>query len=156
MQVQGRIKLIGLTQDVSSSFRKRELVVTTEDQYPQHIMIEFNQDKCDLLNMYQVGQQVVVDINLRGREWQSPQGEIRYFNTIQGWKINALQQQQQPTQYAQNNAQVGGFQQQQTQNFNQNNGFNKNQQQQLQQQGYVNNNQIGSNYIEENTDDLPF
>ena len=93
MEVQGKIKLIGETQTFGSNgFRKREVVVTTEEQYPQHIMIEFVQDKCDLLNTYQVGQQVKVSINLRGREWTNPQGEVKYFNSIQGWRIEALQQ----------------------------------------------------------------
>lgn len=93
MEVQGKIKLIGETQTFGSNgFRKREIVVTTEEQYPQHIMIEFVQDKTDLLNTYQVGQQVKVSINLRGREWTNPQGEVKYFNSIQGWRIEALQQ----------------------------------------------------------------
>ncbi|MCF1191112.1 DUF3127 domain-containing protein [Mangrovimonas sp. AS39] len=92
MEVQGRIKLIGDTQSFGSNgFRKREVVVTTEEQYPQHIMIEFVQDKTDLLNTFQVGQQVKVSINLRGREWVNPQGETKYFNSIQGWRIEALQ-----------------------------------------------------------------
>ena len=92
MEVQGRIKLIGETQSFGSNgFRKRELVVTTEEQYPQHLMIEFVQDKTDLLNTYQVGQQVKVNINLRGREWTNPQGEVKYFNSIQGWRIEAVQ-----------------------------------------------------------------
>lgn len=92
MEVQGRIKVIGETQTFGSNgFRKRELVVTTEEQYPQHIIIEFVQDKSDLLNNYQVGQQVKVNINLRGREWINPQGEVKYFNSIQGWRIEALQ-----------------------------------------------------------------
>jgi uncharacterized protein Veg len=93
MEVQGKIKLIGETQTFGSNgFRKREVVVTTEEQYPQHIMVEFVQDKTDLLNTYQVGQQVKVSINLRGREWTNPQGEVKYFNSIQGWRIEALQQ----------------------------------------------------------------
>ncbi|MCT4628880.1 DUF3127 domain-containing protein [Winogradskyella sp.] len=92
MEVQGRIKLIGETQTFGSNgFRKREVVVTTEEQYPQHLMIEFIQDKTDLLNNYQVGQQVKVSINLRGREWVNPQGETKYFNSIQGWRIETLQ-----------------------------------------------------------------
>jgi hypothetical protein len=90
MQVQGKIKMIGETQQVSASFRKRELVVTTAEQYPKMILIEFNQDKCDVLDKYQVGQEVNVSINLRGREWVSPQGETKYFNSIQGWKIEAV------------------------------------------------------------------
>ncbi|GGH36174.1 hypothetical protein IA57_06770 [Mangrovimonas yunxiaonensis] len=95
MEVQGRIKLIGDTQTFGNNgFRKREVVVTTEEQYPQHLMIEFVQDKTDLLNNYQVGQQVKVSINLRGREWVNPQGETKYFNSIQGWRIETLQQEQ--------------------------------------------------------------
>ena len=93
MEVQGKIKLIGETQTVGSNgFRKRELVVTTEEQYPQHLSIDFVQDKTDLLNTYQVGQTVKVGINLRGREWISPQGETKHFNSIQGWRIESLQQ----------------------------------------------------------------
>src|SRR5690606_3654014 len=95
MEVQGKIKLIGETQtNGNNGFRKHEMVVTTEEQYPQHIMIEFVQDKTDLLDSYQVGQQVKVGINLRGREWVNPQGETKYFNSIQGWRIENLQQQQ--------------------------------------------------------------
>jgi hypothetical protein len=87
MEVNGKIKVIGNTQEVSASFKKRELVITTDEQYPQHILIEFAQDKCDLLNSYKVGQEVKVSINLRGREWINPQGDVRYFNQIQGWRI---------------------------------------------------------------------
>lgn len=83
----GKIKMIGATQEVSASFKKRELVVTTDEQYPQHILIEFAQDKCSILDNYQVGQNVKVSINLRGREWVNPQGETKYFNQIQGWRI---------------------------------------------------------------------
>jgi hypothetical protein len=92
MQVTGKIKLIGETQTFGSNgFRKRELVVTTDEQYPQSILIEFIQDKCDLLNSYSLGQDVLVSINLRGREWVNPQGETKYFNSIQGWRIEANQ-----------------------------------------------------------------
>lgn len=91
MEVSGRIKVINPEQQVSASFRKRELVVTTDEQYPQHIMIEFTQDKCDLLNSYKPGEEVKVSINLRGREWVNPQGETKYFNSIQGWRIERMQ-----------------------------------------------------------------
>lgn len=90
MEVTGRVKLVNPVQQVSQSFRKREVVVTTDEQYPQHIMIEFTQDRCDLLDQYKVGEEVRVSINLRGREWTNPQGEVRYFNSIQGWRIEKL------------------------------------------------------------------
>lgn len=88
MEIQGRVKMIDETKTYGNNgFRKREIVVTTEEQYPQHILVEFVQDKTDLLNNYQVGQLVKISINLRGREWVNPQGETKYFNSIQGWRI---------------------------------------------------------------------
>ena len=88
MEVIGKIKVIEQTATYGAKeFKKRGVVVTTEEQYPQDIMIEFVQDKCELLNTYAVGQSVKVSINLRGREWVNPQGETKYFNSIQGWRI---------------------------------------------------------------------
>lgn len=92
MDVTGRVKMVEQTKEVGSSgFRKRDIVVTTDEQYPQHISVQFVQDKCDLLDAYKVGDNVKVDINLRGREWTNPQGETVYFNTIQGWRIGKVQ-----------------------------------------------------------------
>ncbi len=91
MEVKGKIKLITETKTYGSNgFRKREMVVTTDEQYPQFINIEFVQDKTDLLDNFKVGDEVEVSINLRGREWISPQGETKYFNSIQGWRITKL------------------------------------------------------------------
>ena len=88
MEVQGKIKTVGHTQTFGSNgFRKREVVLVTEEQYPQSIMIEMVQDKCDLLDSYKVADNVKISINLRGREWVNPQGETKYFNSIQGWRI---------------------------------------------------------------------
>lgn len=91
MEVKGKLKQINETQVFGNNgFRKREVVITTDEQYPQHILVEFVQDKCDLLNSFEAGQEAVIGVNLRGREWVSPQGETKYFNTIQGWKIGRL------------------------------------------------------------------
>jgi len=92
MEVTGILKMVGETQDVGSSgFQKRDCVVTTDEKYPQHILIQFVQDKCNLLANYKAGDKVNIGINLRGREWVNPQGETVYFNTIQGWKISKIQ-----------------------------------------------------------------
>ena len=92
MEVQGSIKVIGEIQEISATFKKRELVVSTDEQYPQTLSIEFIQDKTDLLNKFEIGQNVKVSINLRGREWENPQTkEIKYFNSIQGWRIELLE-----------------------------------------------------------------
>ncbi len=92
MEVEGKIKIIEETKEYGNNgFRKREVIITTEEQYPQPIAIEFVQDKTDLLNNYSVGQNVKISINLRGREWTNPQGEVKYFNSIQGWRIENLE-----------------------------------------------------------------
>lgn len=91
MNLQGTIKQISPVKTYGNNgFRKRELVIVTDEQYPQTILVEFIQDKTQILDHYAQGQEVRIGINLRGREWVSPQGETKYFNTIQGWKIESL------------------------------------------------------------------
>lgn len=92
MEITGKIKKIDEAKTYGASgFRKREIVITTDEQYPQMLMVEFTQDKCELLNNYNVGEDVKININLRGREWINPEGEAKYFNSIQGWRIEKLQ-----------------------------------------------------------------
>ena len=105
MEIQGRIKQIFPSQVIGQNgFEKRDLVIVTEEQYPQMIIIQFTQQRCDLLDSLQIGQNVKVYINIRGREWTNPQGETKYFNTIEGWKIEVIQTTnvayQQPVQQA--------------------------------------------------------
>ncbi len=91
MEVIGKIRLVDTVKELGSNgFRKRDVIVTTEEQYPQHISIQFVQDKTSLLDNFSAGDDVKVSINLRGREWVNPQGETVYFNTIQGWRIEKL------------------------------------------------------------------
>lgn len=105
MEIQGRIKTIFATETVGQNgFQKRDLVITTDGQYPQDVIIQFAQGNCALLDNLQIGQIVKVQFNLQGREWTSPQGEVKYFNTVVGWKIEVvqpMQQYQQPIQYQQ-------------------------------------------------------
>ena len=88
MEVIGKVHSLGESITVSASYEKRELVVKTGEQYTQFISIEFPQGKCnEILDTLSIGSEVTVGINLRGREWVNPQGESKYFNSIQGWKI---------------------------------------------------------------------
>ena len=92
MEIQGRIKTIFATESVGQNgFQKRDLVITTDGQYPQDIIIQFAQGNCALLDNLQIGQIVKIHFNLQGREWTSPQGEVKYFNTVVGWKIELIQ-----------------------------------------------------------------
>jgi hypothetical protein len=89
----GSVKMVGNTVQVSEKFSKREFVVTdASGMYPQDIMFQATQDKCSLLDGYQVGDQVEVSFNLRGREWTSPAGEVKYFNTLEAWRIERANQ----------------------------------------------------------------
>lgn len=88
MEVKGFVKVVGDELTVSPSYTKRELVVTTEEQYPQTIAIEFPQGKCNnQLDQLKPGERVTVSINLGGREWVNPLGETKYFNSIKGWQV---------------------------------------------------------------------
>lgn len=88
MEILGKIKMIDTTKEVGTGgFKKRDIAVTTDEQYPQHILIQFVQDKCDLLDLFKVGDDVKIGINLRGRIWVNTKGEEVFFNTINGWNI---------------------------------------------------------------------
>jgi len=92
MEVQGKIKQIDETKAYGAKeFKKRECRVTTNEQYPQILPIEFVQDKCTLLDKYNVGDDVTISINLRGSEWTNPKGEVKCFPNIQGWRIEKLE-----------------------------------------------------------------
>lgn len=86
----GIVYKVGNTEVISEKFSKRELVLTDgADQYPQFISFTFIKDKCDLLNSLAEGQETEVSFSLKGREWTSPQGEVKYFNTIEGFAVTS-------------------------------------------------------------------
>lgn len=98
MEVTGIIKHISDTQRVSEKFQKREFVITTEatTPYPQHVSFQLTQDKCELINNYQIGEEIKIQFNLRGREWNGPQG-IKFFNTLECWRIESTNATTAPT-----------------------------------------------------------
>lgn len=86
--ISGTIKMVGKTQDVSDKFRKRELVVTeASGQRPQHIPVEFTQDRCGLLDGYNPGDEVNVICYVNGREWTGRDGVTKYFLSLSGNRI---------------------------------------------------------------------
>ena len=92
MEIKGKIKKIMETTQISDRFRKREFVIeySSNPDYPQIIQFEMVQDRCELLNPFQEGQDVEIFFDLRGREWTNQQGDVKYFNTLQAWKIVPL------------------------------------------------------------------
>lgn len=91
MEILGTLKAKFDTQVVSDKFKKREFVLTTEENtpYPQHISFQVTQDKCSLLDTCEAGDELKIQFNLRGREWNGPQG-IKYFNTLEAWRVEKV------------------------------------------------------------------
>ena len=103
MELQGTVKKIGETQTFASGFQKRGLVLLTDEQYKQPIQIDFLSDKIDLLNNVSEGESVKVGINIRGKEWTNPQGEVKYFNSISGWRLEKVSGENTNTEAPQSN-----------------------------------------------------
>jgi hypothetical protein len=94
MNIKGKVYRIFNTQKVSDTFKKREFVVDYREnpQYPEFLKFELIQEKCELLDSLNEGQEVDVYFNLRGREWTNPKGEKVYFNSLQAWKIDHIEE----------------------------------------------------------------
>jgi single-strand DNA-binding protein len=90
MQVKGKVIVVNPTTTISEKFSLRKFVIETDDTYPQPIEMQVTQDKCSLLDTISVGMVVEVSINLRGKSWTSPAGEVKYFNTLEAWRLERL------------------------------------------------------------------
>ena len=87
-ELKGAVKVVNETVQVTDSFKKREFVLTDDSsQYPQDISFQLSQDNVDKLNGVKVGDRILVKFNVRGREWINPQGEAKYFNSLDAWFI---------------------------------------------------------------------
>lgn len=90
-KISGIVKLVKDEEVISEKFKKREFVLTdASSMYPQDILFQLTQDKCSLADGFQPNDQIEVSFNLRGREWTSPQGEVKYFNTLEAWRIEKM------------------------------------------------------------------
>lgn len=88
----GIVHFIGATKQVSERFSKRELVIEIADnpKYPQFVQFEATGDRCERLDGVKRGDEVELEFNLRGREWKSPSGEVKFFNTLDVWKVKVI------------------------------------------------------------------
>ena len=95
MELTGTLKVKNSEVQVSDKFKKREFVITdNSSQYPQHIQFQLTQDRCSLLDNYKEGSEIKVFFNIRGREWKNPQNEVKYFNSLEAWRLEAGSQNQ--------------------------------------------------------------
>ena len=84
----GEVVFITPTTSVSDKFKKREVTLKSQDEYPQYVTFQLTQDKCDLANNLKTGEVVEVSYNLRGRKWEAQDGTIKYFNSIEAWTMS--------------------------------------------------------------------
>ena len=84
MKAKGTIYKIDETQNISEKFKKRDFVleIKNNEAYVQKVMFTLILDKVDAINSYSVGDNVEVDFDLQGKEWTSPDGTVRFFNTL--------------------------------------------------------------------------
>ncbi|RZL63932.1 MAG: DUF3127 domain-containing protein [Pedobacter sp.] len=92
MEIKGKVHEVGATQQVSETFKKRDLIVEYAENptYPEYIRFEALQDKTGLLDTFKAGDEVEVFFNLRGRPWTDKSGKTSYFNSLVIWRINAI------------------------------------------------------------------
>ncbi len=92
MELKGKVHEIGALQQVSETFKKRDLIIEYAENptYPEYIRFEALQDKTALFDSLKVGDDVEVSFNLRGRPWTDKAGKVSYFNSLVVWRINAL------------------------------------------------------------------
>jgi single-strand DNA-binding protein len=90
MTVTGKIHLINEIQEITESFSKREFVIETSENYPQFVILELHKSSVDLIDPYNLGDEVMVSINIRGKAYDKPLEKTKYFNTLVAWKIQKL------------------------------------------------------------------
>lgn len=90
IKIAGTIKSIGTLKQITEKFAKAEIVVETNEKYPQSLLVEFPNTTADLLANFGEGDLVEVSVNLRGRKWTNPQGEEKYFMSLSAWAIYPL------------------------------------------------------------------
>lgn len=90
-KARGTLHVINETQQVSARFTKREFVLHIADgRFPQHVLFQLTGDRVNNLEGFRVGEEVEVEFNLRGREWTSPRGEVKYFNSLDVWTLERV------------------------------------------------------------------
>lgn len=92
MNIKGKIKEIFKINQIKETFRKREFVIEYADNpnYPQMLKFELVNDNCSMIDGYQIGDEIEVDFDIRGREWINPKGEKVYFTSLSAFRLRKI------------------------------------------------------------------
>ena len=91
-ELQGNLIVKNDTQVISDRFKKREFVIEKKETSPNGyefvdtIKFQLTQDKCDLLDKFNVGQDINVSFNVKGNKWEK-NGQVSYFVNLDAWKV---------------------------------------------------------------------
>ncbi|RMG23256.1 MAG: DUF3127 domain-containing protein [Bacteroidetes bacterium] len=93
MKIQGTLHKKYDTEQKTPTFKVREFVVKYEENplYPQFVKFQVKQDRCDTLDQIAEGTMLEIDFDIRGREWTSPDGQVKYFNSLEAWRVTPVQ-----------------------------------------------------------------
>lgn len=86
-EITGTIIDVFSAQTFNKGFKKREFVIETDEKYSQKVVLQLVQDKCDMIDSYGIGDTVTVSFNVKGRDWVDNSGTVKYFNTLEAWRI---------------------------------------------------------------------
>ena len=92
MEIRGKVHEIGDVQQVTDTFKKRDLVVQYAEnpQFVEYIKFEATQDRTAIFDNLNVGDDVEVSFNLRGRPWTNKDGITSYFNSLVAWRVSKV------------------------------------------------------------------
>ncbi len=79
--------IVNIEDYAKGNFKSRKVTVDTKGDYPQFITVEFAQKNHAKSNFLNVGDVITAEVNISGRKWENPQGEVKYFNSLGAWKV---------------------------------------------------------------------
>jgi hypothetical protein len=98
-EIEGQLIVKDNEQQISASFKKREFVIEVENErnpdWNDFIKFQLTQDKCSLIDQYNIGDKLKVSFNIRGRKWEK-NGQINYFSNLEAWRIEGVTVQNSP------------------------------------------------------------
>ena len=83
MNVKGKIKSVGNTENKSAKFSVRTFVLELEGKYPELVEFQLINNNTLLIDPFSEGDEIEVEFNLKGREYNG-----RVYNSLQVWQLS--------------------------------------------------------------------
>lgn len=91
-ELTGKLIEIFEIQQISDKFKKREFVIEVPSEgnfnYIDYIKFQLTQDKCDLIDNYDINDMIKISFNIRGNKWEKDD-KVSYFTNLNAWKIES-------------------------------------------------------------------